>query len=140
MLVFIWYTSLNTAKILQQLRWQPAKSDCLFNLRNCAIVVEDLASDGTNVSIAFSLCITYLSPNQLAEESISEDVTDAWEKEGEYGTWRFTERDTDSAEAGNKWKYTTTKDGVHVKNNAEGGSSGLEENGNLLWSVEAAGI
>lgn len=126
------HTSLNTAT-----HWQPAKSDWLINF---PISTQYLAGDGTSDSINVSLCITFLSPKQLPEEFISEDVTDAWKKEGEDGTWRFTGRDTDSAEPGDAWKYTSRKDGVHVKNNAESGSSGLEENGNLLWSVEAAGI
>lgn len=133
-------SSLNAAKILQQLHWEPAKSDWLFNFRNCDNAVEDLAADGTSGSIVVLLYITCLSLNQLAKESISKDVTDAWEKEGEHGRWKFTERNTNFAETGDMWKYTTWNDGVDVKNNAEGGSSGLEENGNLLWSVEVAGI
>ena len=120
--------------------WQPAKSDWFINFLNCNNVAEDLAADSTSDSIAVSLCVTFLSPKQVAKEFISKDATDAWEKAGEHGTWRFTERETDSAEPGDAWKYTSGKDGVHVKNDAEGGSSGLEENGNLLWSVEAAGI
>lgn len=54
--------------------------------------------------------------------------------------WRFMGRDIDFVELGDEWKYILRKDGVYVKNNVESGLFGLEENGNLLWSVEVVGI
>lgn len=39
---------------------------------------------------------------------------------------------TNSAELGDELKFSTTKDGGHVKSKAESGSSGLEESGDLL--------